>query len=103
MSNILLVKETPLYCGDFQVPVRWNVKVFVEQAHKKFGVLFILRTADLSNAGERAERARISFSTEHHHLIRDDVYGNILSHINTKTDKIKQLIIQFFRKKIKYF
>ncbi len=61
------------------LPVRWNSKVFVEQAHKKFGVLLILRTPNLSDAGERTERARISFAPKHHHLIWDDVYGDVLS------------------------
>lgn len=75
LVNALLIKESQLYCMD--LPVRWNGKVFAEQAHKKFWVL-LLRALDLSDAGERTERARISFSPEHHHLIWDDVYGNIL-------------------------
>lgn len=52
--------------------------MFIEKAHKKFGVLLILRAPDFADTGERAERARVRFAPEHHHLIRDNVHGDVL-------------------------
>lgn len=60
--------------------------MFVEESTQEFRVLLVVSTTDLSNTVEGAERAGVSLSSKHHHLVRVDVHSNILVRQRHKTD-----------------
>lgn len=59
--------------------------MFVEESTQEFGVLLVVRAADLANTVEGAECAGISFSSKHHHLVGVDVHGYVLTNKRTDT------------------
>lgn len=52
--------------------------MFVEESTQEFGVLLVMRAADLANTVEGAECAGISFSSKHHHLVWVDAHSYVL-------------------------
>lgn len=76
------------------LPVRRDAQVFLQQSTQEIGIYFVLRCTNFANAVKGAVSTGVSFSPKHHHLVRVDVYSNVLQE-NT-TQYFHQLVMYIF-------
>lgn len=83
------------------LPVRRDVQVFFEQSTQEIGILLVLSCTNFANTVKGAESTGVSFSPKHHHLVRVDVYSNVLQ--ENRMQYFHQLVMDLSLVRIKTY
>lgn len=68
------------------LPVRADPQALSQQAAQQLAVGAVLRTADLADAVQAAERTRLAGAAEGHELVRDHVHRDVLRREGTQSE-----------------